>query len=269
MSGLHTELVGTGRPAVIYLHGLFGRGRNWSGIASRIAEAGHPGVLIDLPNHGQSPWTDSIDYRLMTDAVADELQLRLGSAARVAVVGHSMGGKVAMLLALHYPELVSALAVIDIAPADSSASDSFVSLVAALRALELSGLTSRGQADRELAVAIPDPAVRSFLLQNLRRQPSWHWQPNLELIASSLDRIRAWPEPQRAAFEGPVGWITGARSPYVQPENVPEMTRLFPAVQRLIIPDAGHWVQADQPEAVTAALLDLLARAGISPRSPK
>lgn len=265
MSRLHTELVGQGRPQVAFLHGLFGRGRNWTRIAQGLAAAGLPSVLVDLPNHGRSAWTEDFDYAAQADLVADELELRLGSAARLMVVGHSMGGKVAMQLALRRPGLVCALAVIDIAPADSPASDIFVQLLTALRGLDLSALTSRAEADQLLREAIPQPDVRSFLLQNLRRGPQWHWQPNLELLAGSLPQIRGWPVPDEASYPGPVLWLTGERSPYVGPEEVPAMRALFPAAEWVSVPGAGHWVHADAPEVVTAQLIGLAERAGLIP----
>ncbi len=179
MAGLHTELVGTGRPRFAFLPGLFGRGRNWSGIAQALAAQGAASVLFDLPDHGKSAWTTQFSYPGMAQAVADELDLRLGSAANVILVGHSMGGKVAMLTALNHPELVSALIVIDIAPGPSDQVDTFTPLVAAMRSLDLAALTSRADADERMRAAVPDDAVRLFLLQNLRRKGGWHWQQNL------------------------------------------------------------------------------------------
>lgn len=265
MSTVHTELVGSGRPAIAYLHGLFGRGRNWSGIAAALDAHGYPGVLFDLPDHGHSSWTDGFDYFQVADRVAEELELRLGSAARLVVVGHSMGGKVAMLLALRHPGLVAALAVIDIAPADSAGVDAFVGLFSALSSLDLTTLTSRSEADHRLRPLVPDPDVRGFLLQNLRRRPHWHWQPNLELLAADLDLIGGWPEVTEPPYAGPVRWITGERSPYVTSADEPTMRTLFPAVRLVVIPGAGHWVQADQPEAVVSELLDLASGSGIRP----
>lgn len=257
MSALHTELVGQGRPRFAFLHGLFGRGRNWAGIAQALAEAGHGSVLFDLPNHGRSHWTDSFDYVAMAGEIAAEIELRLGSAASMILVGHSMGGKVAMLTALTHPGLVSGLAVIDIAPGPSDQVGTFGPLVRAMQSLDLRSITSRAEAEVAMAVTIPDPVVRHFLLQNLRRRPQWHWQPHLALLGSSLAEIAGWPETGAARYGGPVRWITGGRSDYVRPEHAPAMLRLFPATRRIVVEGAGHWVHADHPEAVIAALLDL------------
>lgn len=258
MARLHTELIGTGRPHLAFLHGLFGRGRNWTQIAGELAEAGHASVLFDLPDHGRSAWTPQFSYPGMAAAVAAELDLRLGSAARLVVVGHSMGGKVAMLTALNHPELVAGLAVVDISPAASDQVAGFAPLVAAMRGLDLGSLTSRADAEARLAAAVPDAAVRLFLLQNLRRRGGWHWQPNLAMLGDSLAAVGGWPEVS-GRYDGPVLWLTGERSPYVADEHLAAMARYFPAARRVVVPGAGHWVHADAPDATVAALLDLLA----------
>jgi len=260
MARLHTELVGSGRPRFAFLPGLFGRGRNWSQIAQRLAEHELASVLFDLPDHGQSAWTDHFSYLGMAEAVADEVDLRLGSAAQLVLVGHSMGGKVAMLTALRRPELASGLAVIDIAPGHSDQVETFTPLVAAMRGLDLSTIDSRAEADARLSPAVPDDAVRLFLMQNLRRRHGWHWQPNLRLLGDSLDAIGGWPDHGPATYPGPVLWLTGEQSAYVRAEHEADMARLFPDVERVVVPGAGHWVHADDPDATVAALLELEAR---------
>jgi pimeloyl-ACP methyl ester carboxylesterase len=255
MAHLYTELVGSGRPRFAFLHGLFGRGRNWTQIASALAGAGYPAVLFDLPDHGQSDWTDAFSYPGMAAAVAQEIDLRMGSAAGLILVGHSMGGKVAMLTALNHPELVPGLVVVDIAPGHSDQVDTFTPLVSAMRSLDLSSLGSRAEADERLRAQVPDDAVRLFLLQNLRRKGGWHWQPNLRMLGDSLDRIGGWPEVAVPPYRGPVLWLAGERSPYCRPEHDAEMVRLFPAVRKVVVPGAGHWVHADAPDVVIAELL--------------
>lgn len=259
MATLHTELVGTGRPRFAFLHGLFGRGRNWTQIAQALAAEGHASVLFDLPNHGQSGWTDRFSYPGMAAAVAAKIDLRLGSAAELVLVGHSMGGKVAMLTALDHPDLVSGLVVVDIAPGDSDQVHTFTPLVAAMRSLDLTGLASRAEAEARLQEEVPDDSVRLFLLQNLRRRGGWHWQPNLAMLGDALVEIGGWPKTGDAGYAGPVLWLTGERSTYVKPAHVAEMTRLFTAVRRVEVPGAGHWVHADNPPAVIAALLAFVA----------
>lgn len=254
MPGLHTEVVGAGRPVFAFLHGLFGRGRNWTGIAQALAAQDLPSVLFDLPNHGSSAWTDEFSYEAMAAAVGDELELKLGSAASIIPVGHSMGGKVAMLLALARPRLAKALAVIDIAPAFSEGANGFGPLISALRTVDLGTLASRADAEATLEPLIPDAAVRQFLMQNLRARPQWRWQPNLDLLEANLDGIASWPDPGAASYDGPVLWLTGERSDYVQPEHERVMKQLFPHVHRETVAGAGHWVHADNPDAVVSAL---------------
>ena len=265
MSGLYTELVGSGRPRFAFLHGLFGRGRNWTQLARQLDEAGMPAVLFDLPDHGRSAWSSRFSYPAMADAVAEEIDLRLGSAAQLILVGHSMGGKVAMLTALAHPELVAGLVVVDIAPGRSDQVDTFTPLVAAMRSLDLDTLDSRAEADQRLRDQVPDDAVRLFLLQNLRRKGGWHWQPNLALLGNSLDAIGGWPDVTAAPYPGPVLWLAGERSGYVRPVHDAAMRELFPAVRKVVVPGAGHWVHADAPEFTFEALRGFAEQ--VSPQS--
>lgn len=261
---LFTQLIGEGRPDVVFLHGLFGRGKNWAGIARQLAATGHASVLFDLPNHGQSHWTETFDYVGMADEVADELRLRLGSAAHVNLVGHSMGGKVAMLIALRHPDVARRLVVVDIAPALSAGVEAQKPYAAAMRSLDLHALTSRSDADAALTRAIPSQSVRQFLMQNLKlsRDPEernrWNWELNLELLGDHMDAVAAWPSVD-AHYQGPVLWVGGRESTYIRPEHEPLMRRLFPNVRLVWIADAGHWVHADAPQALTAALREFIA----------
>ena len=259
MPGLHTELVGSGRPRFAFLPGLFGRGRNWTQVAQALDAAGYASVLFDLPDHGRSAWTEPFSYPGMARAVAAEIDLRLGSAARIVLVGLSMGGKVAMLTALNHPALVAALVVIDIAPEASDQAHTFSPLVAAMRSLDLASLTSRADADERMRAAVPDDDVRLFLLQNLRRKGGWHWQLNLTMLGDSLPQIGDWPDTGDATYPGPVLWLAGGQSDYVKPAHEPTMTALFPAVRRQVVAGAGHWVHADQPQVVIDALLEVAA----------
>ncbi len=263
--GLFTQLVGDSRPDVVFLHGLFGRGKNWAGIARSLVDSEHSSVLLDLPNHGRSHWTDTVDYAQMADEVAEELRLRMGSAASVALVGHSMGGKVAMLLALQHPELVRRLVVVDIAPDISDQVRTSVPLVKAMRALDLDSLGSRGEAEQLLAADVDDPAVRQFLLQNLKRtrtadnRNGWQWELNLDLLGDHLDDVATWPDVRDVSYAGPVLWVGGSESPYIRPEHDAPMRALFPQVRLVWIEGAGHWVHADAPSELTAELATFLA----------
>ncbi len=261
---LYTRVVGPGRPNLVFLHGLFGQGRNWTAVAKALEPAA-TSLLMDLPDHGHSPWTDHFSYRDMADSVAHDFSARLGSAAAVTVVGHSMGGKVAMVLALRHPELVKGLIVVDIAPDDSSHGYGFGHIVHALRDLELDEVASRDEASEIMAEEVPDPRVRDFLLQNLRRRKgAWAWQMNLDLLGDALPQISGWPDEVAGRYDGPVLWIRGERSEYVREEHFSRMMRFFPRTALLTVPGAGHWVHSDAPDAVVAGIRDFLDAEGLS-----
>ena len=259
---LHTLQYGEGRGAVVFLHGLFGQGRNWSSIGKALA-TDHRVTLVDLPNHGRSAWTDRVDYVQMADIVATEVLAPLAGTGPVALVGHSMGGKTAMMLALRHPELVERLVVADVSPVAYGTAREFVGYIETLRDLDLGALDNRAEAEAALAPAVPSASVRSFLLQNLRRDgDSWRWQPNLDVLARDVGRLSGWPSEVAdalAPYEGPVLWIAGAESGYVKPEYDAAMTRLFPRKRLVTIKGAGHWVHAEKPEIVTDVLRRFLA----------
>lgn len=264
---LHTRLVGPGRPNLMFMHGLFGQGRNWAGIAQALLPEASS-ILLDLPHHGHSPWIGQVDYVDMADAVAHDISERLGSAAGLTVVGHSMGGKVAMMLALRHPDLVKGLVVVDIAPDDSSHGYGFSSIMDALRALPLDRLQSRAEASELLASTIPDETVRDFLLQNLRRQKTtWHWLFNLDALAGGLPAISGWPAVS-GRYDGPVLWIRGERSTYVRAEHFAAMLAHFPRAALLTVPDAGHWVHSDAPGPVAEGIRAFLQAEGLDRRLP-
>jgi pimeloyl-ACP methyl ester carboxylesterase len=253
--------VGDAGPRVVFVHGLFGQGKNWTTIARGLSDR-HRVTLLDLPNHGHSPWTDRVDYLDMAELVATELE-HLGEP--VTLVGHSMGGKVAMQLALRRPELLRALVVVDVAPVsypptggrtddpDEEASP-FAAYIEAMRAMDLDAVQTRDDADAALRSAVPSRMVRSFLLQSLVREGSgadggWRWRLNLELLERDLGELRGFPDPPPgASFDGPVLWIAGANSAYVLPGDRPHMDALFPATRLVRIKNAGHWVHSEQPE---------------------
>jgi pimeloyl-ACP methyl ester carboxylesterase len=245
--GLHTTSIGDQGSLVVFCHGLFGQGRNWTGIAKSLS-ASHRALLVDLPHHGRSAWLEDFDY----PDVADEVAGLLSADDPAAVVGHSMGGKVAMVLALRHPELVSRLCVVDIAPVDYGSSEEFQGYVEAMRGLDLGAMERRADADEALEEAVPNRTVRDFLLQNLRREgDGWRWQANLDVLGNELTTISGWPEDQLdglAPYDGPVLWVAGAESRYVRPEHEDAMTRWFPRHRRVVVKGAGHWVHSQQPE---------------------
>ncbi|WP_392542609.1 alpha/beta fold hydrolase [Oryzobacter telluris] len=270
--GLHTTSVGTDGPRVAFLHGLFGQGRNWSQVAKAVSGPDGTGarcLLVDLPDHGRSPWSDAFSYEGYADAVAATLEAA-APGERWVVVGHSLGGKVSMVLTLTHPELVASLVVVDIAPKDYGDLDRFRGYIEEMRALPLDALTSR--ADAEARFDEPDPGVKAFLLQNLRRSGTdWSWQANLELIAEDAARgsgsaIADFPVLQADPWAGPVVWLVGSESGYVRDEDVTTMRGLFPRTRLVTVNGAGHWVHTDSPQVVTETVRRVV-RAAADPRS--
>jgi pimeloyl-ACP methyl ester carboxylesterase len=254
--GLFSTSLGTTGPRVVFLHGLFGQGRNWTTIAKALADHAQV-LLVDLPNHGRSEWTDTFSYPDMAARLAALLH-RVGAGEAYAVVGHSMGGKVAMTLALHDPEVVARLAVVDVSPVPTAEISHFARYVEGMRSLDLATLAGRLEAEQHLTPYVPDPTIRSFLLQNLRRDPGpdggWRWQMNLSLLGDHLDAMGSWTDPGTPPYPGPALWLAGARSDYVRPDYAPTMRALFPRVQLVTIKDAGHWLHSDQPDVFLSVM---------------
>jgi esterase len=245
-------------PPVAILHGLFGSARNWRSIAQRLA-ARFRVVAFDLRNHGASPWAEGMSYREMVEDLRVSLAIR--GIARAALVGHSMGGKVAMLAALLYPGEVDRLVVVDIAPAPNP--PSLFAYVRAMRAVDLTGVTRRGAVDAQLAAAVSDPAERAFLLQNLIFENGQaHWRLNLDAIEHDFSEITGFPElPAAAAYHRPSLFVAGTHSDYIGSKHEARIRRLFPQCRICRIEGAGHWVHAEQPEAFLRAVEPFLSAA--------
>ncbi|OYO14367.1 alpha/beta hydrolase [Enemella evansiae] len=263
---LHATRIGDGPGRlVVFCHGVFGQGKNWTSIARALATdtdgPPHRSLLLDMPNHGRSGWSETMDYPTMADQVAAAIEAEpTRDDEPVALVGHSMGGKIAMHLTLRHPELVDRLCVVDISPVGYGSMRDFHRYVQAMSSLDLTGLRNRDQAETHLGENGVDTAgVRSFLLQNLRRdqqdgQVQWRWQPNLALIREAMAELGDWVEPTERAWPGPVLWVAGADSEYVRPEYAEAMHTLFPRTRLVTIKNAAHWVHADQPKIFTSVL---------------
>lgn len=251
---IHTEVIEGGPRRVVFLHGLMGRGKNFTTIARGLTDT-TTSLLVDLPNHGASCWTDDFDYFDMADLVADELRRDFCKHEPAVVLGHSMGGKVAMLLALHHPDLIAGLIIEDIAPLDSSTSE-FDHLLGTLLKLDLTDINSRRDAHAKLKTDIDNTGVRGFLLQNLVRDEDggFAWQPNLQMLYDSLPTIVGFPEVDETFEDHPVLWIKGENSDYINDEATDEMRKLFPMTRKITIRDASHWVHSEQPKIFTETL---------------
>jgi esterase len=246
-------------PPVVLLHGLFGSGRNWVGIANALADRFEV-VLPDLRNHGASPWADDCGYPALAGdvlALLDALGLR-----RVRLVGHSMGGKAAMVLALTAPERVERLVVADVAPV-AYPPGGLGAYVRAMRAIDPGGLARRADADAALAPAVPEPAIRAFLLQNLeQRDGRLAWRLNLDALAAGLDAVHGFPALADArAYEGPTCLVRGGRSDYVTDEGFEAARGLFPGAELHTVEGAGHWLHAERPAEFLHSLLGCLGPA--------
>lgn len=261
---LNTTAYGDHGSRVVFLHGLFGQGRNWTQFGKALA-ADHRVLLVDLPDHGRSDWTTGPPEGKGFDLVevADVIAAELGEEP-VALVGHSLGGKVAMVLALRHPTLVERLCVVDVSPVAYQRAGEFGGYIEAMLGMDLDAFTQRADADAALAEAVPNTTVRSFLLQNLRREgDGWRWQPNLEGIRRDLGTIGSWPEEQLAGlppYPGPVLWLGGERSDYITDDYVEAMDALFPHNRRVTIKDAGHWVHSERPEVFGEVMRLFLSR---------
>jgi len=243
---------------VLFVHGLYGSARNWTGIARRLTDRG-PVLAVDMRNHGDSPHLAEHRYPALAADLAEVIEAE--GAGPLDIVGHSMGGKAAMMLALTRPDLVAELVIADIAPVPYAHSQEHHAV--AMQALDLTGLRTRGQADTRLAETVTDPVLRAFFLQSLdlRADPP-RWKLNLPVLAAEMDHITGWPEGVGAPFARPVLFLSGAQSHYIRPEHRPAIMAQFPAARFVGIPQAGHWVHADRPEAFTAAVRAWLVRPG-------
>jgi len=233
-------------PPLIILHGFFASSRNWRQVAEKLATHHHV-YVPDMRNHGASPHHPDMDYAAMT---ADLLHFidRHGLIAP-SLLGHSMGGKLAMWFALNHRDRLNKLVVADIAP--TSYRHSFDELLAALDALPLAEISNRKQAEIQLAAAIPQLSYRQFLLQNLMLENGrYHWRIDLDIFRHTAPNIVAFPDASHLMpFYNPALFIAGADSGYVKTEDV---RPLFPDATLSFIADAGHWLHVQQPAAFVA-----------------
>ncbi|MFV0491746.1 MAG: alpha/beta fold hydrolase [Pseudorhodobacter sp.] len=228
-------------PPLLIVHGLFGSARNWGVIARRMA-AKRDVLAVDMRNHGSSPRESTQSYPDMAEDLAEVIRAHGG---RMDVMGHSMGGKASMQLALTQGALVNRLIIADIAPVAYAHDQS--RYIAAMRGLDLTGLTTRSEAGRRLSSTLDDAALRAFFLQSLdmKAKPP-RWRLNLDVLEAEMAKIVGWPG-TKGSFDGPALFLSGAESHYVKPEYRPLIKALFPAARFAKLPGAGHWLHAEKP----------------------
>ena len=240
---LNFKSFGQGFPVII-LHGLFGMLDNWQTIAKKLAD-NYTVYIVDQRNHGRSPHLPEFNYQVL----ADDLQVFMESnwIYEAHIIGHSMGGKTAMQLALSYPEMVKKLVVVDIAPKQYQPGHQ--AIFEALQSLDLTTITNRKQAATHLGTTITDPGTQQFLLKNLSRntEGQYNWKMNLPILSKYYDQILENVQMEES-FQRPTLFIKGGQSDYIQEEDTSTIKEFFPQANIKTIPRAGHWVHAAAPK---------------------
>ena len=233
---LHTHSTGSGEPLIL-IHGLFGSYENLAGVGRALSDQWQV-ISIDLPNHGQSPHSEQMNYRSMVADLAETLDSL--NIQKCALLGHSLGGKLAMVFALTYPQRVSQL------------------IFAGLNAVTLTKISNRSDADKLMAAHIKEPGVRQFLLKSLEKtEHGFRWKFNLAVLAQCYDELLSAPAEQ-GSFAGPVLFIKGAESDYILSEHRPQIMQFFPEAQAKIINGTGHWLHAEKPAAFARLVREFL-----------
>ena len=242
---LKYKTFGKGEPLII-LHGLFGTLDNWQTVAKQLAKR-YMVFIVDQRNHGRSPHVDEINY----PAMADDLKVFMEEQwiYKANILGHSMGGKTAMQLALTYPEMLKKLIVVDIAPKDYVGNHQVI--FDALFSLDLKNIKNRKHADELLQKTIKDFSIRQFLLKNLslNKAGTYQWKMNLPVIYKDYSKILNNVIVDEAV-DVPTLFIKGAKSDYIQKEDFNFIKTIFPSAQLAVIEGAGHWVHAEKPKAL-------------------
>jgi pimeloyl-ACP methyl ester carboxylesterase len=238
----HPASLGASAPPLVIAHGLYGSGRNWGVIARRLADRREV-IAVDMRNHGESPRFSTQSYPEMAEDLAEVIR---AIGVQVDLLGHSMGGKAAMQLALTEGALLRRVVVADIAPVAYSHDQSHHAR--SMMALDLAGVTTRGEADARLSTQIDDPGLRAFFLQSLdlKAQGGPRWRLNLPVLEAEMPKIVGWPGTV-GTFDHPTLFLTGADSSYVRTEHRETIRALFPKARFAKLPDTGHWLHADKP----------------------
>jgi pimeloyl-ACP methyl ester carboxylesterase len=253
---LYFRSQGDGFPLIV-AHGFLGSSDNWRAASARLA-AHYRVYSLDLRNHGASRHSYKMNYRLMAGDVLQFLEEHgIGSCY---VLGHSMGGKVAMQFAAEFPARVEKLVVVDIAPRGYAPFHR--SILSAMRGLPLGTLASFKDADRALSDAVPDPRIRQFLLKNLARDAggAMRWKVDLEAMDRNYDSL-AGPIFCEQPFDKPACFIRGGRSHYIQDHDLPSIRECFPSAEIHTVEGAGHWIHVEAPEAFLSLVTAFLGTA--------
>jgi pimeloyl-ACP methyl ester carboxylesterase len=234
------------RPSILIVHGLYGSARNWGVICKRLSDQFHL-IAVDHRNHGDSPWNDSHTYH---DLAADLAEVIEQHGTPMQVMGHSMGGKAAMVLALTRPELVTRLVVADIAPVTYSHDQT--QFIEAMKAVDLDTVSKRSDAVAQLASRIDDPALHNFFTQSLD-VANKRWKLNLDVLQHEMAHIIGFPDIS-GTYNGPTLFLSGSESHYILAEYRPKIKTLFPNASFAKIRGAGHWLHAEKPREFEAVL---------------
>lgn len=229
---------------LIIAHGLFGSAKNFNSLGKKLA-VGRRVLLVDMRNHGDSPWDDDVSYMAMASDLAEIIKKRCDNKG--LVLGHSMGGKATMALALTRPELLAGCIIADIAPV--AYAHTHQPYIQAMRAMDLSGIERRSQADPMLADVIPEAPLRAFILQNLViEEKKARWRLNLVALDEGMADLIGWDSAlDKMPYSGPSFFLHGGASEYMTPLLVPRVREVFPRAEIDNIPGAGHWLHAEKP----------------------
>lgn len=247
--------LGNGEPVII-LHGLFGMSDNWITHGKRLAE--HFSVYLpDLRNHGQSPHSPTFNYHAMSDDLHEfivEHKLK-----NPVIIGHSMGGKVAMQFALEYPDIPAKLIIVDISPVKYPDRDAHFDIISTMMSVNFEAIHSREEVMELMKQSIQDEGTRLFILKNLYRKTrnTFDWRLNLQAIAANMDFMFSGIE-SNSEYNKPVLFIKGAQSDYIKDEHTEIIHKLFPKALISVVENSGHWVHVDAPEEICNLFSDFL-----------
>ena len=240
----------TDKPPLLIVHGLYGSARNWGVIAKRLSDERQV-IAVDQRNHGNSFRDDLHGYPEMADDLAQVIDAHGG---QMDVLGHSMGGKAAMVLALTHPEKVGRLVVADIAPVAYSHDQS--QYIKAMKSVDLDKVTRRSDAVDQLAELVPEKTLQSFFTQSLD-VANKRWLLNLDVLEREMPKVIGWPD-TTGEFPNPTLFLSGAKSDYVQTAHRDQIRALFPHARFAKIPDTGHWLHAEKPREFEASVRTFL-----------